>query len=403
MEQGGELISKDKKPPVNKTGKWNKAIKAEKRWEAERQRIRSAFSDKREVEIIPAKIADGRENRPKLRVAAYCRVSTLEDTQAGSFELQIQHFKEMIDNNPDWENVGIYADDGKSGTNTKKRPQFQKMIEDCEHGKIDLILTKSVSRFARNTMDCLRVVRELKALNPPVGVFFEDSALNTIEAKNEFTLGVLSLVAQGESEAKSAAITWSIVERFRNGIPVLSTTNLLGYDKDNYGRLVIVEEEAEVVRYIYSCFIDGLTAREIADNLTQSHIPTVKGNEVWSSGTVRNILKNEKYCGDVLMQKTYTVDCFSHRKVKNRGERPQYRLRNNHPPIISRDDWEKVQEMLRHPRYKGNAQADPMPEKFRVSRIKTGRLKGFVVLDPKWRRSDLDKLFDWLEIHSRKG
>lgn len=379
---------------VQETGQWSKSTKLEKRREEERRKIRAAFEDKRAVEYIPAKIQTNQDNKPALRVAAYCRVSTLEDAQAGSFELQIQHFQQMIKDNPSWEEVGIYADEGKSGTNMKNRPQFQKMIEDCKEGKIDLILTKSVSRFARNTMDCLRVVRELKSLSPPVGIYFEDVSLNTVEAKNEFTLGVMSLVAQGESEAKSAAITWSIIERFKNGIPILPTTFLLGYDKDRYGKLVIVEEEAEVVRYIYSCFLDGQTTREIAESLTESHIPTVKGKDVWNSGTVRNILRNEKYCGDVLMQKSFTLDCFSHKTVKNRGERPQYRLKNNHPAIIRRDAWEKVQEMLLHPRRKGNGKSIPIIEKFRVSHVKNGRLKGFIVLDPRWRQNDIDKLFE---------
>ena len=383
-----------KKMKVQETGQWSKSTKLEKRREEERRKIRAAFEDKRAVEYIPAKIQTNQDNKPALRVAAYCRVSTLEDAQAGSFELQIQHFQQMIKDNPSWEEVGIYADEGKSGTNMKNRPQFQKMIEDCKEGKIDLILTKSVSRFARNTMDCLRVVRELKSLSPPVGIYFEDVSLNTVEAKNEFTLGVMSLVAQGESEAKSAAITWSIIERFKNGIPILPTTFLLGYDKDRYGKLVIVEEEAEVVRYIYSCFLDGQTTREIAESLTESHIPTVKGKDVWNSGTVRNILRNEKYCGDVLMQKSFTLDCFSHKTVKNRGERPQYRLKNNHPAIIRRDAWEKVQEMLLHPRRKGNGKSIPIIEKFRVSHVKNGRLKGFIVLDPRWRQNDIDKSFE---------
>lgn len=392
-----------KKMQVQQTGKWNKAAKAEKKREQEKKRIRSAFEDRRDVEFIPATVTSDSADKPKLRVAAYCRVSTLEDAQAGSFELQIQHFQQMIAANDRWEEVGIYADEGKSGTNMKKRPQFQKMIQDCRDGKIDLILTKSVSRFARNTMDCLRVVRELKALNPPVGVYFEDVSLNTVEAKNEFTLGVMSLVAQGESEAKSAAITWSVIERFKNGIPIVSTTYLLGYDKDTFGKLVIVEEEAEVVRYIFSSYLDGQSCREIAENLTEAQIPTVKGKEVWSSGTVRNMLRNEKYCGDVLMQKTYTVDCFSHKSVRNRGQKPQYRLTNNHPAIIPRDDWMRVQTMLQQPRRKGAAQQKPIEEKFRVTRIKNGRLKGYVVLDTRWRTSDVEKLFDWLSENSRKG
>ena len=251
-------------------------------------------------------------------------------------------------------------------------------------------------------MDCLRVVRELKALSPPVGVYFEDVSLNTVEAKNEFTLGVMSLVAQGESEAKSAAITWSIIERFKNGIPIISTTYLLGYDKDSFGKLVIVEEEAEVIRYIYSSYLSGLSVREIAENLSAAKIPTEKGKEVWNSETVRNILRNEKYCGDVLMQKTFTLDCFSHKSVKNRGQKPQYRLMNHHPPIITREDWLKVQELLQTPRRR-SSQKKPIEEKFRVTRIKNGRLKGFVVLDARWRVSDVEKLFDWLSKSSRKG
>lgn len=392
-----------KKMQVQQSGKWNKAAKAEKKREQEKKRIRAAFEDRRDVEFIPATVATDSSDKPKLRVAAYCRVSTLEDAQAGSFELQIQHFQQMIAANDQWEEVAIYADEGKSGTNMKKRPQFQRMIQDCRDGKIDLILTKSVSRFARNTMDCLRVVRELKALNPPVGVYFEDVSLNTVEAKNEFTLGVMSLVAQGESEAKSAAISWSVIERFKNGIPILSTTYLLGYDKDNFGKLVIVEEEAEVVRYIYNSYLAGQSCREIAGSLTEAGIPTVKGKEVWNSGTIRNMLRNEKYCGDVLMQKSYTVDCFSHKSVKNRGQRPQYRLTNNHPAIIPRNDWMKVQEMLKLPRRKSSVQKKPIEEKFRVTRIKNGRLKGYVVLDTRWRATDVDKLFDWLAKNSRKG
>lgn len=392
-----------KKMQVQQTGKWNKAAKAEKKREREKERIRSAFEDRRDVEFIPATIVSDSSDKPKMRVAAYCRVSTLEDAQAGSFELQIQHFQQMIAANGRWEDVGIYADEGKSGTNMKRRPQFQKMIQDCRDGKIDLILTKSVSRFARNTMDCLRVVRELKALNPPVGVYFEDVSLNTVEAKNEFTLGVMSLVAQGESEAKSAAITWSVIERFKNGIPIVSTTYLLGYDKDKFGKLVIVEEEAEVVRYIFNSFLEGQSVREIAESLTEAKIPTVKGKEIWSSGTVRNMLRNEKYCGDVLMQKTYTVDCFSHKSVRNRGQKPQYRLTNNHPAIVSREDWMQVQTLLQQPRRRSNAKQKPIEEKFRVTRIKNGRLKGYVVLDTRWRTSDVDKLFDWLAKNSRKG
>lgn len=158
-----------------------------------------------------------------------------------------------------------------------------------------------------------------------------------------------------------------------------------------------------VVRYIYSSYMNGMTIREIAESLTAAGVPTVKGNPVWSYATVRNMLQNEKYCGDVLMQKSYTVDCFSHKTVKNRGQKPQYRLTNNHPAIIPREDWMAVQAMLALPRRRGAAMQEPIEEKFRVTRIKSGRLKGFVALDPKWRTKDIDKLFDWLDEHSRKG
>lgn len=312
--------------------------------------------------------------------------------------MQVQHFQELITNTIDYEFVDIYSDEGVSGTSIKRRIGFQQMIEDCHAGKIDLILTKSVSRFARNTRDCLEIVRTLKALNPPVGVYFEAENLNTIESKNEFTLGVMSLVAQGESEQKSAAMIWSIIERFKKGIPIISTHNLLGYDKNHFGKMVIAEDEAVVIRYIYSCYLDGLSAREIAELLTEQHIPTAKGREVWSSSTVRNILKNEKYCGDVLMQKTYTVDCFSHRTVKNTGQKPQYRLRNHHPAIISRNEWEKVQNLLQHPRSRSQKKKNPLEQKFRVTYIKSGKLKGFAIIDPRWNRSSIDKFFDAIQI-----
>lgn len=172
-----------KKLMVQETGKWKKKEKAENRRRMERERVRETYANKKEVEVIPATVDIDSIDRPITKVAAYCRVSTLEDAQAGSFERQIQHFREMIENTEGWKNVGIYADEGASGTNMKKRPEFQRMIQDCKDGKIDLIVTKSVSRFARNTRDCLEVVRVLKGLSPPVGVFFEDVNLNTIEAK----------------------------------------------------------------------------------------------------------------------------------------------------------------------------------------------------------------------------
>lgn len=151
-----------------------------------------------------------------------------------------------------------------------------------------------------------------------------------------------------------------------------------------------------MVRYIYNCYLDGQTVKQIAEALTEAHIPTVKGREVWNSGTVRNILKNEKYCGDVIMQKTFTVDCFSHKTVINRGQKPKYRLTDDHEAIVSRKVWDKVQELLKEPRRYGNGKKKPIEKKFRVSKIKNGRLKGFAVIDPRWRQKDVDKFFEWL-------
>lgn len=306
----------------------------------------------------------------------------------------MQHYKEMIESHENWELAGLYADEGVSGTSMVKRTNFLQMIEDCKHGKIDLIITKSVSRFARNTRDCLEVVRQLKALTPPVGVLFESENLNTLESKNEFTLGVMSLVAQGESEQKSAAIIWSIIERFKKGIPIISTHNLLGYDKDRFGKMIIVQEEAEVIKYIFNCYLDGYNAQEISNQLTEAHIPTSTGRSKWNGGSVLNILRNEKYCGDVLMQKTYTVDCFTHKKVKNTGQRAQYRLKNHHPAIISRENWLLVQEQLHSRRTKKKSTNEGLSNKLYVTKVKSGALKGFVLLDPKWKKADIAIFFE---------
>lgn len=339
------------------------------------------------VEVIPATEPNPADDGVILRVAAYCRVSTYEEAQAGSYELQVQHYREMIEENPKWELAGIYADEGVSATSIHRRTQFLRMIEDCHAGKVDLIVTKSVSRFARNTRDCLDVVRQLKALNPPVGIFFETENLNTVETKNEFTLGVMSLVAQGESEQKSSAITWSIIERFKKGIPIISTHNLLGFDKDDLGQIVIAEEEANIVRYIYDSYMDGSNTREIAQSLTNARIPTVMGNPVWKSSSILRILRNEKYCGDVLMQKTFTVDCFTHKKMKNTGQRPQYLLKGGIPAIISKDKWLAVQELLKERRYSKKHAKNPDIGVF-ISRVKTGALRGFIYINPQWRSKE---------------
>lgn len=357
------------------------------------KRIRNVFESDRTVEVIPNVVQNASLGERKTRVAAYCRVSTFDEFQSGSFELQKQTYLERIQNTPNWELVGIYADQGASGTTIKKREQFQQMLEDCRQGKIDLILVKSISRFARNQLDFISIYRELKALPHPVGILIEDINLNTLDTKGELVLGVMSIVAQGESEQKSASITWSIIERFKHGIPIIPTHNLLGYIKDKYDQIVIDDSEAKVARYIYDSYMNGRTAGEIADALMEHHIPTVTGLKNWFTLAVNNILRNEKYKGEIIMQKTYTVDCFSHKTRKNNGERPKYRLRNGIPSIISDSDWSLVQELLSQPRRRTKSAKVALAPKLYVKRVKSGILKDFIVLDSSWKKKEIQTVF----------
>ncbi|HCM90759.1 MULTISPECIES: recombinase family protein [Vagococcus] len=355
--------------------------------------IRDLFENKRVVEVIPSKENKQENSNFKKRVAAYCRVSTYAETQSGSFELQIQAYREKILKHPDWELVDIYADQGVSGTSMKKRDHFNRMLADCRLGKIDLIIVKSISRFSRNTLDFISVYRELKAFPIPIGILIEDLNLNTLDRTSETILVMFSIIAQGESEQKSEAITWSIIERFKKGLPIIPTHNLLGFYKDKFGQIQIEETEAEVVRLIYRNFLNGVRAQDIAEILMNSHIPTAIGNEKWNASSIYRILRNEKYCGDVLMQKTFTVDCFSHQSKKNKGEKPKYLLRNGIPKIISRKEWIKTQELLKNP-CKGKKKKIETIEKpkFYVLKIKSGMFKNFIVLDTEWSQSELEKI-----------
>lgn len=360
----------------------------EKNVTKQQKKIQDAFKYKREVEIIPAKVSD--LSIQKKRVAAYCRVSTYAEAQSGSFELQIQSYKEKILLNPEWEFVGIYADRGASGTTIKKREHFNRMLNDCRLNKIDLIIVKSISRFSRNVLDFISITRELKALPNPVGVFIEDLNINTLDTTSETSLLMLSIVAQAESEQKSEAITWSIIERFKKGLPIIPTHNFLGFTKDRFGKVVIEESEAEIVRFIYKNFLEGVRAVDIASLLNEANIPTASGNQ-WKSSSIYRVLRNEKYFGLVIMQKTYTVDCFSHKKKINRGEKPKYLLRNGLPAIVSEDEWNLVQELLLNPRKGFKKKVFKNIEKPRifVSTIKSGVFKGFIVIDAKWSKEDV--------------
>ncbi|MFS1037211.1 recombinase family protein [Enterococcus casseliflavus] len=363
----------------------------EKKVTEQQKKIQDAFDNRREVEVIPAKITNS--SIQKKRVAAYCRVSTYAEAQSGSFELQIQSYKEKILLNPTWEFVGIYADRGASGTTIKKREQFNCMLKDCRLNKIDLIIVKSISRFSRNVLDFISIYRELKALPNPVGVFIEDLNINTLDTTSETLLLMLSVVAQAESEQKSEAITWSIIERFKKGLPIIPTHNFLGFTKDKFGKIIIEESEAEVVRFIYKNFINGVRAIDIASLLNESNILTVSGNK-WKTSAVYRILRNEKYYGLVIMQKTYTVDCFSHKTRINRGEKPRYKMENGLPAIVSEENWNLVQELLLNPRKgfkKKTVKNIEKPKNF-VSTIKSGVFKGFIVIDTKWTKEEVTEV-----------
>lgn len=351
-------------------------------------RIREKLTDHVEVQVIPAlSERDGYEKR-KQRVCAYCRVSTDMDTQALSYELQVQNYTEYITSNSEWEFAGIYADRGISGTSLKHRDEFNRMIADCRAGKIDLIITKAVTRFARNVLDCISTIRMLKQLDPPVGVFFETERINTLDTTSETYLGLISLFAQGESESKSESLKWSYIRRWKRGTGIYPTWSLIGYDVDEDGKWVIVEEEAELVKIIYDMYLTGHSSPQIAEILTRSGIPTSTNKQVWSSGAVLGILRNEKYCGDVLCQKTISMDIFTHKAVKNTGQKPQYFIEGHHEAIIDKDDWLKVQKLIRDRFYIKQRKRRSKPKI-----VLNGCLAGFTQIDLHWDEDDVDYIF----------
>ena len=302
------------------------------------------------VTMIPARRRVGNtakeEERPKLRVAAYCRVSTDSDEQATSYEAQVEHYTEYIKKNPEWEFAGIFADDGISGTNTKKREDFNRMIEECMNGSIDMVITKSISRFARNTLDCLKFIRQLKEKNIPV--YFEKENINTMDAKGEVLLTIMASLAQQESQSLSQNVKLGIQYRYQQGHVQVNHNRFLGYTKDENGQLIIEEEEAKVVKRIYREYLEGASLQEIGKGLEADGVLTGAGKKKWRPETVQKILRNEKYIGDALLQKTYTVDFLNKKRVKNTGIMPQYYVEGSHEPIIPRDIYMRVQEeMLR--------------------------------------------------------
>lgn len=300
---------------------------------------------KMRVVVIPAKSCKENKQAAKcLRVAAYCRVSTDDEEQKTSYEAQIGYYTEKINSNPEWQMAGIFADEGISGTQAQKRPEFLKMIRLCRQRKIDVILTKSLSRFARNTVDSLGYIRELRALG--IAVISEKENINTLTAESEMLITIMSCFAQAESESISKNVSWGVRQSFKNGNVPMQYARLLGYRKGHDGNAEIIPEEAEVVKEIYRCYLDGMSMNLIADRLNEKGLTTKGGSSPYRKTVVQRILTNEKYTGDALLQKTYVTDCITKKTRKNNGELPMYLVKNHHEPIISRSDFNRVQEEM---------------------------------------------------------
>ena len=300
---------------------------------------------KKKVSIIPPQMKYDKQvkvEQKALRVAAYCRVSTLLEQQEGSYEMQVDYYTNKINSNPNWTSAGIFADDGKSATQTNKRDDFNAMIEACLSGKIDLILTKSISRFARNTVDALQNIRKLKEKNIPI--IFEKEGINTMESGGELLITILSSQAQEESRNISENTRWGVTRKFEKGIIQVNHKKFLGYTKDDNGNLVIVPKEAVIVKRIFREYLEGKSLIKIAQGLERDGIKTVTGLDHWHPGTLDKMLSNEKFCGDALMQKTYTMDFLTKKKVKNDGYVRKYYIEDNHEAIIPKEIFHQVQE-----------------------------------------------------------
>ncbi len=373
-------------------------------FESERQRSKNALVkqldalDGRNVRKIAATVETPEEEKI-LRVAAYCRVSTDDIDQAISIHLQIQEYKKKILANPNWKYVGTYVDDGFSGTNTDHRQGFQKLMKDAMDGKIDMIITKAVSRFARNLMDCIGWVEALQNHDPPVRVFFEQENLDTLSQTSGIILFVLAMVAQEESHMKSEAILLSLEWRFSRGR--FLTPRLFGYDKievpDGFGGkkkvLSVNEAEARVVRWMYSTLLNGGSPEEIAEVLTEMAIPTGGRrrdgtiNTHWTSGGVISVLRNEKHCGDVLARKTYTPNYKDHKPKKNNGKKNKYFQPDHHEAIVSRSMWNAAQRLLNSRRYRHEGSYLPM----RI--IDNGSLSGYISMNRAWAGFDFEDYY----------
>lgn len=300
------------------------------------------------VTMIPARVRRKQLTeeieKPKLKVAAYCRVSTESEEQSTSYETQVEHYTEYIKKNPEWDLAGIYADDGISGTNTKKREEFNRMINDCMEGKIEMIITKSISRFARNTLDCLQYIRKLK--DKKIAVFFEKENINTMDAKGELLLTIMASLAQQESQSLSQNVKLGLQFRYQAGKVQVNHNRFLGYTKDENGNLIVEPNEAKVIKRIYREYLEGASLQDICESLMADGILTGAGKKKWIPSTVHKILTNEKYIGDALLQKTVTTDFLQKKREINNGLAPQYYVEDSHEAIIPKEYYMRVQEEM---------------------------------------------------------
>lgn len=351
-----------------------------RRKEQQKQKVKKRYNvtiDPENYLFIPAKKqTDYYDNDVNQRVAIYVRVSTDDVRQTTSYELQKKYYEEFVTRHPNWTLVKIYADEGISGTSLKKRDEFNKMIADCRAGKIDMIITKSVSRFARNVEDFIGTVRSLAELKPRVGVFFESEAIFSLNDDSQMALTFQATMAEEESHTRSRSMETSLRMRLDHGIPL--TPKLFGYTHDEEGELQINPEEAPTVKLMFYMYLYGYSTQQIADTLIAQERLSYFGKLCWTASGVASVLRNERHCGDVLTRKTYTENYRTHRTLKNFGEKPQSWYFNHHTAIVSRDDFNAVQQMLDNAKY-GNKSI--LPE-LRV--IETGVLKGFVTINPRW-------------------
>ena len=357
-------------------------IDTQKREEKERKKAQTRKRmhveiDPDNYEYTPAKKPiDYYDTETPQRVAIYVRVSTDDVRQTTSFELQKQYYEEFVPQHSNWTLVKIYADEGISGTSIKHRDGFNEMIADCRAGKANMIITKSVSRFARNVVDCIGLTRDLAELKPPVGVFFESECIFSLNDDSQMALTFVASMAEEESHTRSRSMETSLRMRLDHGIPL--TPKLLGYTHDEDGNLVINPEEAPTVKLAFYMYLYGYSTQQIADTFNALGRKSYLGNINWTSSGIVQILRNERHCGDVITRKTFTPNYRDHKSVRNRGERPQSTYHKHHEGIVSRDDFIAVQRMLDNAKYRNKSY---LPE-LRV--IESGILKGFVAINPRW-------------------